>query len=45
MNDKDWVRRRPAPGRRERLEDYFGGYGFALHRHAPYAIGCTPEGM
>ncbi|MCC8343201.1 AraC family ligand binding domain-containing protein [Pseudomonas stutzeri] len=45
MNDKDWVRRPHEPGRLERLEAYFGGYGFAPHRHDTYAIGCTLAGL
>jgi len=45
MNDKDWVRRPHEPGRLERLEAYFAGYGFAPHRHDTYAIGCTLAGL
>ncbi|MHA6637397.1 AraC family transcriptional regulator [Stutzerimonas frequens] len=45
MSDKDWVRRPLEPGRFERLEAYFAGYGFAPHRHDTYAIGCTLAGV
>lgn len=45
MSDKDWVRRPHEPGRFERLEAYFAGYGFAPHRHDTYAIGCTLAGV
>lgn len=45
MSDKDWVRRPHEPGRFERLEAYFAGYGFAPHRHDTYAIGSTLVGV
>ncbi len=45
MNDRDWVRQAHEPGRLERLEAYFAGYGFAPHRHDTYAIGCTLAGV
>ena len=33
------------PGKIERIEAYFGGYGYAPHRHDTYAIGLTLAGV
>jgi AraC-like DNA-binding protein len=45
MSNKDWVKSPNEPGRLDRLEAYFAGYGFAPHRHDTYAIGCTLAGV
>lgn len=41
----DWVRYAAQPGRIERIEAYFGGHGYAPHRHDTYAIGLTLAGV
>lgn len=41
----DWVQHATRPGKIERIEAYFGGYGYAPHRHDTYAIGLTLAGV
>jgi AraC-like DNA-binding protein len=41
----DWVQHAGQPGRIERIEAYFGGHGYAPHRHDTYAIGLTLAGV
>lgn len=43
--NKDWVRFAHTPGKIERLEAYFSGYGYEPHRHDTYAIGRTLSGV
>ncbi|EOC0264371.1 AraC family transcriptional regulator [Cronobacter dublinensis] len=43
--NKDWVKVTHTPGKIERLEAYFGGYGYEPHRHDTYAIGRTLSGV
>ncbi|MCG7389693.1 AraC family transcriptional regulator [Pantoea sp. ACRSB] len=45
QKNKDWVRVAHAPGKIERLEAYFSGYGYEPHRHDTYAIGRTLSGV
>ena len=42
---RDWIVRRAPDDRFERIEAYFGGRGYGLHRHDTYAIGCTLAGV
>lgn len=42
---RDWIVRRAPADRFERIEAYFGGRGYGLHRHDTYAIGCTLAGV
>ncbi len=41
----DWVRSRGPVGGVELLQAWFGGRGFATHRHDTYAIGVTDMGV
>lgn len=41
----DWIHRAPHLGRVERIEAFFSGYGYSLHRHDTYAIGRTLSGV
>jgi AraC-like DNA-binding protein len=41
----DWVRSRGPIGGVELLQAWFGGRGFAPHRHDTYAIGVTDSGV
>src|SRR5450830_132081 len=41
---KDWIVRSSAPGM-ERIEAFFHGRGYAMHRHDTYAIGITLSGI
>lgn len=43
--ERDWVLRGQHPARIERIEAYFGGHGYDLHRHDTYAIGRTLSGV
>jgi len=42
---RDWVRRDAGAQRMERIEAYFGGHGYDMHRHDTYAIGRTLSGV
>ncbi|AUZ18838.1 AraC family transcriptional regulator [Achromobacter xylosoxidans] len=42
---RDWIVRHAPDDRFERIEAYFGGRGYGLHRHDTYAIGCTLAGV
>lgn len=42
---RDWIMRQAPADRFERIEAYFGGRGYGLHRHDTYAIGCTLAGV
>jgi len=42
---RDWVQRDPTARRMERIEAYFGGHGYDMHRHDTYAIGRTLAGV
>ncbi|NRH22580.1 AraC family transcriptional regulator [Pantoea stewartii] len=44
-SNKDWVRVAHTPGKIERLEAFFSGYGYEPHRHDTYAIGRTLSGV
>lgn len=41
----DWVRHSQLGAGLERIEAYFGGHGYALHRHDTYALGLTLSGV
>ncbi|QNH75679.1 AraC family transcriptional regulator [Pseudomonas protegens] len=41
----DWVHRAPATRGLERIEAYFAGHGYDMHRHDTYAIGRTLRGV
>lgn len=41
----DWIVRHAPADRVERIEAYFRGRGYDLHRHDTYAIGCTLAGV
>lgn len=41
----DWVMRSATPGSVERIEAWFGGHGYDLHRHDTYSIGRTLAGV
>ncbi|SEJ74323.1 AraC family transcriptional regulator [Achromobacter sp. NFACC18-2] len=42
---QDWIRRAAPSSRLERIEAYFGGHGYDMHRHDTYAIGRTLAGV
>ncbi len=42
---RDWIRRAAPSSRVERIEAYFGGHGYDMHRHDTYAIGHTLAGV
>ena len=44
-SSRDWVLRAPQSTRMERIEAYFSGRGYDLHRHDTYAIGRTLAGV
>jgi AraC-like DNA-binding protein len=44
-NRTDWLHRAPHTNGLERIEAYFSGHGYDLHRHDTYAIGCTLAGV
>ncbi|WP_095149137.1 AraC family transcriptional regulator [Pseudomonas sp. Irchel s3a18] len=41
----DWFHRAPKTGGVERIEAFFSGHGYDLHRHDTYAIGRTLSGV
>ncbi|ROL63309.1 AraC family transcriptional regulator [Pseudomonas chlororaphis] len=41
----DWVQRAPPAQGLERIEAYFSGHGYDMHRHDTYAIGRTLSGV
>ena len=41
----DWIRRAAPTSRLERIEAYFGGHGYDMHRHDTYAVGRTLAGQ
>lgn len=41
----DWVHRAPPAQGLERIEAYFAGHGYDMHRHDTYAIGRTLRGV
>jgi len=41
----DWFHRAPQSAGLERIEAYFSGHGYDLHRHDTYAIGHTLAGV
>ncbi len=41
----DWMQRAATSGNVERIEAYFSGHGYELHRHDTYAIGRTLTGV
>lgn len=41
----DWVHRAPVAQGLERIEAYFSGHGYDMHRHDTYAIGRTLSGV
>lgn len=45
MTNRDWAVSAPRSAKLERMEAFFGGYGFAPHRHDTYAIGRTLAGV
>ncbi|CAB3891772.1 hypothetical protein LMG26858_03768 [Achromobacter anxifer] len=42
---QDWILRAAPSGQLERIEAYFGGLGYGMHRHDTYAIGHTLAGV
>lgn len=42
---QDWILRAAPSGHVERIEAYFGGHGYDMHRHDTYAIGRTLSGV
>lgn len=44
-DSKDWVKLAQSPTKIERIEAFFGGHGYELHRHDTYAIGRTLFGV
>lgn len=42
---QDWVLRAKPQPQMERIEAYFSGHGFEMHRHDTYAIGLTLSGV
>ncbi|WMD20385.1 AraC family transcriptional regulator [Achromobacter seleniivolatilans] len=42
---QDWMLRAAPSGHVERIEAYFGGHGYNMHRHDTYAIGRTLSGV
>ncbi|MET3130075.1 AraC-like DNA-binding protein [Oxalobacteraceae bacterium GrIS 1.11] len=44
-NVTDWIHRAPCSSKLERIEAFFSGYGYDLHRHDTYAIGRTLSGV
>lgn len=42
---QDWIRRAAPSSHVERIEAYFGGRGYDMHRHDTYAIGRTLSGV
>ncbi|MDO8695765.1 MAG: AraC family ligand binding domain-containing protein, partial [Pseudomonas sp.] len=41
----DWVHHAPHSNQLERIEAFFSGYAYDLHRHDTYAIGRTLSGV
>ena len=41
----DWVKLAKSPTQIERIEAFFSGHGYELHRHDTYAIGRTLSGV
>lgn len=41
----DWIRRSGGPSGIERIEAFFHGHGYEMHRHDTYAIGVTLGGV
>lgn len=44
-NAADWIQRSPQQTQVERIEAFFSGKGYAMHRHDTYAIGRTLAGV
>ncbi len=44
-NATDWIRHAPDSSRLERIEAYFAGNAYAMHRHDTYAVGRTLAGV
>jgi AraC-like DNA-binding protein len=44
-SERDWVVRAKPQPQMERIEAYFHGHGFEMHRHDTYAIGHTLSGV
>lgn len=44
-SERDWVVRAASSPQIERIEAYFHGHGFEMHRHDTYAIGHTLTGV
>lgn len=44
-SERDWVMRAKPLPQMERIEAYFHGHGFEMHRHDTYAIGHTLSGV
>jgi AraC-like DNA-binding protein len=42
---RDWLRLAPDTGGIERIEAFFAGHAFDLHRHDTYALGLTLSGV
>ncbi len=42
---RDWVQRDASARSMERIEAFFGGHGYDMHRHDTYAIGRTLSGV
>ncbi|WP_374703270.1 AraC family transcriptional regulator [Cupriavidus pauculus] len=42
---RDWVQRDASARQMERIEAFFGGHGYDMHRHDTYAIGRTLAGV
>ncbi|MFD4837525.1 AraC family transcriptional regulator [Achromobacter sp. NPDC058515] len=42
---QDWIKRAEPSGHVERIEAYFRGHGYDMHRHDTYAIGRTLAGV
>lgn len=41
----DWIHHAPGSARLERIEAFFAGNAYAMHRHDTYAIGTTLSGV
>lgn len=44
-SERDWVLRAKPQPQMERIEAFFSGHGFEMHRHDTYAIGLTLSGV
>lgn len=45
QNKSDWIQRHPSTKNIERIDAFFSGHGYDMHRHDTYAIGRTLEGV